>query len=485
MQSNHTATIIGQQIRKARQSAKLSQKDAARRASISPSYFNMIENGQRQVAGQLLQTISDVLGVEPAQLLGQREAQVASSIGQTIANLKTQGWDGPLSEAATSIQSLCALYPEWAQIIEFLDRRYTALNRMGTRVDRQNTIESQLGETGHQILQHLTTMSSAAEILGVGQRLPDDARARFGDIVQRETRALENLSREFFDRLAKLGHSEDLVDVSREMDNLLHLHDAYFPDLELLAEESAATFKRHHSRQTVNVNDAVSWIRRNLSSDIDAVVLNYQKVTSPVLQTAIIHYFEQYLATCLLMPYDAFLKAAVASQYDIDALSEHFQTSYEQVCHRLMTLKKPQNGGIPFAFMKVDAAGNVVKAYSLGDFYIPTQGALCPRWPIYMAGAYQGRTFANRLLHDQGKDFLCISRAIVTKQTSFGRPTAPKALMLVCPWEHADQTVYHDTASSIVMTAGTSCGMCRVPNCPDRLRASQWTLNSPAEVRTF
>ena len=104
---------------------------------------------------------------------------------------------------------------------------------MGTRVDRQNTIENQLGETGHQILRHLTTMSSAAEILGDGQQLPDDARARFGDIVQRETRALESLSRQFFDRLATLGHSEDLVDVSREMDNLLHLHDAYFPELGL------------------------------------------------------------------------------------------------------------------------------------------------------------------------------------------------------------------------------------------------------------
>ena len=79
----------------------------------------MIENGQRQVAGQLLQTISGVLGVEPAQLLGQREAQIASSIVQTIGNLKTQGWDGPLDEAAKSIQSLCALYPEWAQVIEF------------------------------------------------------------------------------------------------------------------------------------------------------------------------------------------------------------------------------------------------------------------------------------------------------------------------------------------------------------------------------
>ena len=80
----------------------------------------------------------------------------------------------------------------------------------------------------------------------------DDARP-VGDIVQRETR-LESLSRQFFDRLAKLGHSEDLVDVSREMDNLLHLHDAYFPELEVMASETAQAFKRHLNRQTPGIN---------------------------------------------------------------------------------------------------------------------------------------------------------------------------------------------------------------------------------------
>ena len=96
----------------------------------------MIENGQRQVAGQLLQTISGVLGVEPTQLLGQREAQVASSIVHTIGNLKAQGWAGPLDEAASPF-NLYAPYIQNGSNNRILDRRYTALNRMGARVDRQ------------------------------------------------------------------------------------------------------------------------------------------------------------------------------------------------------------------------------------------------------------------------------------------------------------------------------------------------------------
>ena len=114
--------------------------------------------------------------------------------------------------------------------------------------------------------------------------------------------------------------------------------------------------------------------------------------------------------------------------------------------------------------MKVDAAGNVVKAYSLGDFYIPTQGALCPSLADIYGQRLSRPTFANRLLHDQGKDFLCVSRAIVTKQTSFGRPKAPKALMLVCPWKHADKpfitTLRHPLSLPLALAA--ACAECPI-----------------------
>ena len=40
------------------------------------------------------------------------------------------------------------------------------------------------------------------------------------------------------------------------------------------------------------------------------------------------------------MPYDAFWNAAKKYRYDIDMLSNKFDVSFEQVCHRLTTLNR-------------------------------------------------------------------------------------------------------------------------------------------------
>ena len=47
-----------------------------------------------------------------------------------------------------------------------------------------------------------------------------------------------------------------------------------------------------------------------------------------------------YFASALLMPYDLFWETAEKCRYDIDILCNRFDTSFEQVCHRLTTLQK-------------------------------------------------------------------------------------------------------------------------------------------------
>ena len=49
------------------------------------------------------------------------------------------------------------------------------------------------------------------------------------------------------------------------------------------------------------------------------------------------------------MPYEPFLEAAQAVRYDIDLLGRRFGASFEQVCHRLVSLRRPEAAGIPFA----------------------------------------------------------------------------------------------------------------------------------------
>src|SRR5262249_59155651 len=54
-----------------------------------------------------------------------------------------------------------------------------------------------------------------------------------------------------------------------------------------------------------------------------------------------------YFAAAVLMPYDPFLESAKALRYDIELLERRFGASFEQVCHRLTTMRRPGQEGVP------------------------------------------------------------------------------------------------------------------------------------------
>src|SRR5436305_1776253 len=47
-----------------------------------------------------------------------------------------------------------------------------------------------------------------------------------------------------------------------------------------------------------------------------------------------------YFAAAVLMPYERFLEAARRTRYDVEILQLRFSASFEQVCHRLTTLRR-------------------------------------------------------------------------------------------------------------------------------------------------
>src|SRR5258708_6777244 len=75
-----------------------------------------------------------------------------------------------------------------------------------------------------------------------------------------------------------------------------------------------------------------------------------------------------YFAAAVMMPYAAFHAAAEALSYDVHVLAQRFNSGFEQVCHRLTTLQRPNARGIPFFMLRVDNAGNVSKRFSSGTF---------------------------------------------------------------------------------------------------------------------
>src|SRR5262249_16874341 len=66
-----------------------------------------------------------------------------------------------------------------------------------------------------------------------------------------------------------------------------------------------------------------------------------------------------YFAGAVLMPYATFLEAARTERYDIDVLGRRFRVGFEQVCHRLTTLRRPGAEGVPFHMIRIDVAGNI------------------------------------------------------------------------------------------------------------------------------
>src|SRR5207249_9196788 len=85
-----------------------------------------------------------------------------------------------------------------------------------------------------------------------------------------------------------------------------------------------------------------------------------------------------YFAAAVMMPYQPFHSAAETLNYDVHVLAQRFNAGFEQVCHRLTTLQRPNARGVPFFLLRVDNAGNVSKRFSSGTFPFSKFGVNCP-----------------------------------------------------------------------------------------------------------
>ena len=122
------------------------------------------------------------------------------------------------------------------------------------------------------------------------------------------------------------------------------------------------------------------------------------------------------------MPYEKFWQIAEKYRYDIDVLANRFDTSFEQVCHRLTTLQRKDKKGIPFHFMRVDIAGNVSKRFSLSGLKIPRYSVACPRWNVYTAFLNPGKIKIQLSKMLDGTTFICFARTVSKKIGDYNAP---------------------------------------------------------------
>jgi hypothetical protein len=177
-----------------------------------------------------------------------------------------------------------------------------------------------------------------------------------------------------------------------------------------------------------------------------------------------------YFASAVAMPYGAFLKAARAERYDIELLTRRFQAGFEQVCHRLTTLRRPGEEGVPFHFLRIDIAGNISKSFSASGIRIARYSGCCPRWNVHAAFLTPGLIRTQVSEFPDGRRYFCIARTLQRDTGSYRGQHAMQALGLGCELGYAKELVYSDgiRLDQPPVPVGVTCRLCDRTDCEQR-----------------
>jgi predicted transcriptional regulator len=205
---------------------------------------------------------------------------------------------------------------------------------------------------------------------------------------------------------------------------------------------------------------------------IEEIIAAAEGLSTPAAKERAAIALQSYGAGALLLPYDRFLEDATRARYDIDRLCRSYGASVEQICHRLVTLRRPGSEGIPFGFMRSDPAGFVTKRFPLPSLPLPRYGGACPLWAVYQA-FQRPETIVSQLAEfPSGDRFLFVARAVTKGEPVYGQPRHLLSIMLACEALYADQTVYGDrldlSAAAPTDPVGATCRLCARSDCPQR-----------------
>lgn len=179
-----------------------------------------------------------------------------------------------------------------------------------------------------------------------------------------------------------------------------------------------------------------------------------------------------YFAGAALLPYRSFLSAARAERHDLERLAHLFGASLEQVAHRLSTLQRAGERGIPFFFVRVDQAGTITKRHSATRLQFARFGGACPLWNVHRAFETPGQFLRQLAQTPDGVRYLCLSREVSKPGGAFRAPVRRFAICLGVEIAHARELTYADDLDVANPAGyeqiGVSCRICPRQDCHQR-----------------
>lgn len=461
---------LGARVRALRKSGNLTQAKLAEKLGISASYLNLIENGRRPLSADLLIKLAQSFRLDLKDLAGEDEVQVVADLLELFGDPMFE----PYSLTSQDVRMLAAQSPAIGRAVVAM---YHALQ--GARSSAQSLAER---------------LSEGAEWTSIDSfRLPSE---EVSELIQRHSNyfaALEAgaerlwrdcgpdradlypaLARYFQERLGGTVRVERV----QAMRGAVRRYDPESREL-LLSEVLRRGSRNFQLAHQIGLLTEAETLER-LSQDPILTTAESRALARVALAN--------YYAAAVLMPYEPFLKAAKAERYDIELLGHRFRTSFEQICHRLTTLRRPGLEGIPLHLIRVDGAGNISKRFSASGVRIARFSGTCPRWILHSAFLTPGmyRVQVSKLV--DGTSYFSVARTLPKDGGGYHTLHTVQAIELGCPLQFAREMVYSDGVDlenpAAAKAVGVTCRTCEWLDCEQRvLPALQAPLRVDENVR--
>ncbi len=440
--------FAGPRIRRIRNRLGLSQTAMAGELGISPSYLNLIERNQRPLTVQILLKLAATYDIDIGALQGEAG-------GETLNRLR-EVFSDPL---------LAGELPGPAELIDVVDAAPNAVSGLIRLYGAYRETAERLSDL------------SGAMVRGDAAAPPPRAETAFGEVAAYFEAAdpwVPDLEEAGARIAAELRPRDDMFGAIKARLRALHSIDLRVLPADALPLDRAR-FDRHSHR--LFLSESLSFEERTRFAAVELVLLGEAALLDALVHEAALSTpeagrlarlaFARKLAGAILMPGGRILRAAVDLRYDIGQLARRFGVSADRVMERLAAARDPEVVPLEFAFLALDASGNIETRLPGAGFSAPRFGALCARLPLFDQMP-EGSVLAAPVEAQDKTAFVFVATSTAGFSPPDGGPPPRRLAALIMSAEAAAGTVYAPAPATRPRPIGTTCRSCERRACPAR-----------------
>lgn len=446
--------VLGGKVRFLRRKKEMSQAALADKLGISASYLNLIENNRRPLTAPLLIRLAQIFQVDLQEFAASDDSRLVSDLVEAFGDPVFDHH----SLSTPDLRELASSSPHVARAVLSMYGAYA--------------------EARAQVATLSERLSEGERVAGVSPTgLPSE---EVSDFIERRG----NFFAELEERAEALWQRAELFAEDVYGGLVRYMQSAYGTRVELLKSGEGGKAMRSYDPRTrvISLSELLPPRSRRFQlghqvglitqSDIIDQLTQNDALTTPQARALARVALANYFAACLFMPYRPFWEAARNERYDVELLGHRFGTSFEQVCHRLTTLRRPGFEGVPFHFLRIDIAGNISKRFSGSGIQIARYSGACPRWNVHAALLTPGMIRVQISQMPDGSRYFCIARTVRSDRGGYHMPHTVHAIGVGCDVRYARAMVYADGVDvenvDAAVPVGVTCRVCERLDCEQR-----------------